>query len=137
MTRRALVLVLVLSVASTAASCPRPRHTTVVSLQALATSLGAVQDSERILWGSGKVAPEQHRAFGVAMAKVWIALNDAVTIVEAWQPGQPVPPQLRALVVSIRALMSDVAYAGKLDPTKTLAVYDAITAIFLIVNGGG
>jgi hypothetical protein len=155
MKRWSIIVLLALAIASTAASCPNkthptPRHDAAQALKIVAVSLGAVQDGERALFLSGKIPAgaynvttqkceaSGHRCFSAALATAFKLTDDAVGVVQAWQPGQPVPSQLAALTSAIRTALKDalaLSADGSLS-ANILAAYDAVATLLVVMGGG-
>jgi len=133
-----VALIVALALVSTAATCRQtPRHDTVVSLNLVVAGLGGVQDTERALHAAGKIGDEAHKAFS---AKLLVALqltDDAVIVVQAWRPGQPVPVQLASAIGAIRPALRDALALVASDALmqKVLAVYDAIAGVLALMGG--
>jgi hypothetical protein len=117
-----------------------PRHTTTLSLKALVSALHGFQDGEQALYHADTLPAltmERHRGFNAKMVQIWTAADDAVSVVEAWRPGQSIPPQLAGLLTQVRALLRDMAtILGTVLPEQVTKVWDAIIELLLMVNGG-
>jgi hypothetical protein len=151
-TPRRLVLALVVvavALCSTAATCskgqsppPTPRHQAVAALKAVTSSLVAVQASVKtfraLLPCESHPAPcitaADYQAFGAGMVKVWDLVRDAVLIVKALKPGDPIPIQVANLVAAIRTTLKDVLGHVALNAetqTTVFALYDDVAGLLL------
>jgi len=147
---RLSIVLLAAAVALSATACgaarARPRHQGVVALETVTAALGGVQDAEKVFRANRPcetvaapcISAADHQAFGAQMVKVWALDADAAKVVRAWQPGQPVPAQLGALVTAIRGALVDALTIAKLDATTqatVFRVYDAIAQLLAMFAG--
>jgi hypothetical protein len=128
---------------SLAATCQHgtPRHDTVLNLETLVSTLGGLQTGEHALYNAHTVpalTPERHQAINAKLETIWTAIEDARKVVLAWRPGQPIPPQLGALLASVKALLTDASTViGAALPKEFALAWQAVTDILLIITGGG
>jgi hypothetical protein len=117
-----------------------PRHDATLNLQVLTSSLRALQDSEQSLYRAQTIpqlTPDAHKAFNAKMVEVWDATSAAVSVVQAWRPGEPMPAQLAALIEKTRvAVEAAAAVFGAYVPQKITDVWRAIADILLQTLGG-
>lgn len=116
-----------------------PRHDTTLNLKTLTVSLQALQESEQALFQAKTIpalTPDAHKAFNAKMVTVWDATSAAVSVVQAWRPGEPVPVQLAHLVEQARlAVEAAAAVFGTYVPQKISDVWKAIADILLATIG--
>jgi hypothetical protein len=135
------LVVAALALSSMGASCHHgtPRHDSTVNLGVLTTSLGTLQTSEKALYGAGTVpqlTPLRHQTFNAKMVTVWDAMDKAVIVVQVWRPGQPIPPQLAALVDAVSDTLKSAAdVIGVALPKDVADVWDAVVKILVVVGG--
>lgn len=138
--RRFVAVTAVLGLVSLAATCNHgtPRHDTTVNLQVLVAAMHGLQDAEIALFNAGGsgITLDQHKALQGKLADAFQLADDAVTVVETWQPGEAIPAQLSGLIGSVRTLLHDgvLLIAPGLE-SKVLAVYDALTGILAAIGG--
>ena len=139
---RPFLVVVVALALCTGATCHKnqPRHQTTGNLTAVTLSLQALQAGEKTLYDVHTVpqlTEAAHKAFNAKLVQIWTALDDAVVVVQAWTPGQPVPKQLTVLLEKVRVLLNDsvAVFGGKL-PDQVNAVWNSVTAILVFFVGG-
>jgi hypothetical protein len=117
-----------------------PRHDATLNLTALTTGLRALQEGEQTLYRAKTVpqlTPEAHRAFNAKMVQVWDAMSAAVSVVQAWKPGEPIPPQLAELVEKTRVAVDEAAALfGAQLPARISEVWRAVADLLLQTLGG-
>lgn len=139
---RPLLVVFVSLGLLTGATCHKnqPRHDTTTNLTALTLSLQALQAGEKALYDAHTVPQltlPAHQAFNAKLVQIWTAMDDAVVVVQAWVPGQPVPKQLTTLLEKVRVLLNDsvAVFGGKL-PDQVNAVWSSVTTVLVFFLGG-
>jgi hypothetical protein len=140
--RRTIVpvaIVAALALASTAATCrTAPRHTAHLSLNALVKGLAGAQDGEFVLFKAGKVTPDKHAAIQARVRSVAQMIDDGQTVLDAWQPGQPVPHVLGQIIAAASPLVDDILALAPFDEAlqaQIKKVYKAIGDILILVAG--
>jgi transcriptional regulatory protein LevR len=126
----------------TGATCHKnqPRHQTTGNLTAVTLSLQALQAGEKTLYDAHTVpqfTEAAHKTFNAKLFQIWTAMDNAVVVVQAWTPGQPVPKQLTVLLEKVRVLLNDsvAVFGGKL-PDQVNAVWSSVTAVLMFFVGG-
>lgn len=100
-----------------AASSENARHTAVVVDTTVAESLFAIQDIERAVFNAGTVDAAWHREFNKRLLPLLEAGQKFNRLVRAWDPSQPMPKEIRAMIPQFKTLLDHVV--------STLAAGDA------------
>lgn len=122
------LIVLVLALSACALNSEK-RHQAVVGSTTIAESLFALQDAEEVLFKAGQLTPEQHQRFNAKLVPLLETGQSLNRVITSWPTGEPAPPELRALVTSLRALSEDVLTMLPDSPAKA-----AITSKLLLVQ---
>ena len=134
-----LVLLLIVPLGGCAAkSGLETRADVILSLDGVKTAVYGLQEAEHALYAGGTGVPTlaQHKAFNAKLVTIWPLLDEAVVVVQAWKPGDPVPAQVGAILQALTPLLQDAAgLVGTAIPEKVTAVWIQITK-FLAVLGG-
>ena len=143
--RRALLGIVILAFLSVAASCPQKRHDTTNMLDGLTQAMRTLQTQEINVRQSRPcetvtapcISASDHQKFGTAMVKAWNLDELAIKAVQAWKPGQPIPANVRDLVVQLQSSVLSTLSAFGTPLNETVAtVYQEIVNLLLAFSGG-
>lgn len=98
------------------ASAGGPRHVATVSVVTAHATLGAIQDTARLVICDTPGAPtlpkcltrEQHRALSAKLVTAFDLDERAAREVRAWPEGQTLPPTVQNLLAQITAIVNEV-----------------------------
>lgn len=84
------------------------RHTAVQVDTTVATSLFALQDVEKAVYGAGLVAQPWHQEFNKRLVPLLESGLKFNRLIRAWDPAQPMPKEIRELIPQFKTLLDHV-----------------------------
>lgn len=111
-----------------------PRHTLTVTLKVLTTSLGSLQDAEKILFTKQVVDANLHRQFNAKMAEIWTLMGDATEAALKWDPSKPVPQVIKDVSSKVKVLIKDAAVLLPVTAETQKLITEVATALVDVLS---